>query len=51
MISTAMAKKVLGGAVDALTLAAGVVRHVAWYVSHQVDARPRDVEPPARERR
>jgi hypothetical protein len=51
MISTAMAKKVLGGAVGALTLAAGVARHVAWYVGHQVEASPRDAEPPARERR
>jgi hypothetical protein len=51
MISTAMSKKVLVGAVGALQLAAGAVRHVAWYVSHQVEASPRDVEPPARGRR
>jgi hypothetical protein len=50
MIPTAMAKKVLGGAVGALQLAAGVARHVAWYVSHQVDGRPREADPPARER-
>jgi hypothetical protein len=51
MISTAMSKKVLAGAVGALSLAAGAVKHVAWYVSHQVAASPRDAEPPTRERR
>jgi hypothetical protein len=37
-----MAKKLLGGAVGAIELAADVARHVAWYVSHQVNGRPRD---------
>jgi hypothetical protein len=37
-----MGKKLLGGATGALSLAADVVRHVAWYVSHQVSGRPRD---------
>ena len=42
MISVAMARKLLGGAVGALSLAAGVARHLAWYVGHQVSGRPRD---------
>ncbi len=33
-----MANKLLGGAFG---LAAGAVRHVAWYVSHQMQSRPR----------
>jgi hypothetical protein len=31
--------KLLGGAIG---LAAGLARHVAWYVSHQVQPEPRD---------
>jgi hypothetical protein len=27
---------------EALGMAAGVARHLAWYVSHQVQASPRD---------
>ena len=42
MISVAMARKLLGGAVGALSLAADVARHLAWYVGHQVSGRPRD---------
>jgi hypothetical protein len=33
-----MAHRLLG---SALGLAAGVFRHVAWYVSHQIEGRPR----------
>jgi hypothetical protein len=44
MISVAMARKLLGGAVGALSLAAGVARHVAWYVGHQVGGSPRDAD-------
>jgi len=33
-----MAYKLFGGAFG---LAAGVVRHVAWYVSHQMQGSPR----------
>ncbi len=42
MIVVAMVRQLLGGAVGALTLAADVARHVAWYVGHQVSGRPRD---------
>jgi hypothetical protein len=51
MIFTAMSKKLLVGTVGALQLAAGAVRHIAWYLSHQVEASPRDAEPPVRGRR
>ena len=44
MIGLAMAKKVLGGAVSALEVAADVARHMAWYVSHQVTGQPRDLK-------
>jgi hypothetical protein len=37
-----MARKLLGSAVSAVELAAGVARHLAWYVSHQVNGEPRD---------
>jgi hypothetical protein len=43
MIGAAMAKKVLGGAVNAFEIAVDAARHVAWYVSHQVTGQPRDV--------
>jgi hypothetical protein len=33
-----MAHKLIGGAFG---LAAGAVRHVAWYVTHQMQGRPR----------
>jgi hypothetical protein len=33
-----MAHRLFGGAFG---LAAGLVRHVAWYVSHQIEGRPR----------
>jgi hypothetical protein len=45
-----MAKKVLGGAASAVEMAVGVARHLAWYVSYQVDGRAHDAEPPPRKR-
>jgi hypothetical protein len=45
MICSGMAKKLLGGAVGALGLAVGAVRHVAWYVSYQLDGTARDEGP------
>jgi hypothetical protein len=36
-----MAWKLIGGAVDAVKIVAGVAKHVAWYVSHQIDRRSR----------
>jgi hypothetical protein len=37
-----MARKLLGSAGAAVSLAAGAVRHVVWYVAHQVSGSPRD---------
>jgi hypothetical protein len=34
--------KLLDGASSAVSLAAGAVRHVVWYVAHQVSGSPRD---------
>jgi hypothetical protein len=42
MMSCVMAGKLLGGAAGVLGLAAGVARHVAWYVAHRIDPQPRD---------
>jgi hypothetical protein len=42
IIPDAMAKKLLGGASAAVSLAAGAVRHVAWYLSHQVNGHARE---------
>jgi hypothetical protein len=36
-----MARKLIGGAVGAVKLAAGAAKHVVWYVSHQIDRRSR----------
>jgi len=36
-----MAEKLIGGAVGAVKIVAGVAKHVAWYVSHQIDRRSR----------
>jgi hypothetical protein len=44
MIGDAVTRKVLGGAVTALEVALGVARHVAWYLSYQVDGTARDSE-------
>jgi hypothetical protein len=37
-----MGRKLIGGAVGAVSLAADAVRHVLWYVSHQVSGSARD---------
>jgi hypothetical protein len=42
IIPHVMGRKLLGGASTALSLAAGAVRHVVWYVSHQVGGSPRE---------
>jgi hypothetical protein len=42
IIPHAMGRKLLGGAAAAVSMAAGAVRHVVWYVSHQVSGSPRD---------
>jgi hypothetical protein len=41
IIDDVMGRKLLGGASTAVSLAAGAVRHVVWYVTHQVSASPR----------
>jgi hypothetical protein len=42
MMSAVLAGKLLGGAAGVLGLAADVARHLAWYVSHRIDPRPRE---------
>ena len=42
MMSCVWAGKVVGGAAGVLSLAKDVVQHVAWYVSHRIDPRPRE---------
>ena len=37
-----MGRKLLGGAGSMLGLATDVIKHVAWYVSHRIDPRPRE---------
>jgi hypothetical protein len=37
-----MGQKLIGGAVGAVSIATGAVKHVVWYVSHQVSGKPRD---------
>ena len=37
-----MARKLLGGAAGAISLAYTAARHVAWYVGHQMSGRARD---------
>jgi hypothetical protein len=32
-----MTRKFIGGAVEAAAVAAGVARHVIWYLSYQMD--------------
>jgi hypothetical protein len=44
MIGRDVTSKVLGGAASALELAVGVARHVAWYVTYQVDGKAREAE-------
>lgn len=36
-----MRRKVIGGALEAAALAAGVARHLIWYVSYQMDGTTR----------
>ncbi len=42
MMSGVLAGKVVGGAAGVLSLARDVVKHVAWYLSHRMDPRPRE---------
>jgi hypothetical protein len=35
-------EKLIGGAIGAVSLAAEAVKHMVWYVSHQVSGSPRD---------
>jgi hypothetical protein len=37
-----MGQKLIGGAIGAVSLAADAVKHVVWYVSHQVSGSPRN---------
>jgi hypothetical protein len=37
-----MTRKFLGGALEAAAVAAGVARHVIWYVAYQMDGTTRD---------
>ena len=37
-----MTRKLLGSALVVVGTAGSVVRHVAWYVNHQVSGKPRD---------
>jgi hypothetical protein len=41
IVESAMTRKFFGGAAGALGLAADVARHVAWYVTYQIDGRSR----------
>ena len=42
MMSRVLAGKIVGGAAGVLSLAARAVKHVAWYLSHGIEARPRE---------
>jgi hypothetical protein len=37
-----MTTKLLGGAAGVLGLATDVAKHVVWYLTHQIDGRPRE---------
>jgi hypothetical protein len=37
-----MARKFIGGALEAAAVAAGVARHVIWYVTYQMDGTTHD---------
>jgi hypothetical protein len=37
-----MARKLIGGALGAAAAAAGMARHLIWYVSYQMDGTTRD---------
>jgi hypothetical protein len=42
MMFPVLAGKVVGSAVGVLSVAAGVARHVAWYLSHRIDPQARE---------
>jgi hypothetical protein len=42
MMSGVWAGKVVGAAAGVMSLAADVAKHVAWYLSHRIDPRPRE---------
>jgi hypothetical protein len=48
MISEMVGQKLIGGALEAVGVAAGVARHVAWYLSYQVDGTAREHSSPRR---
>ena len=50
MMAGAMARRLLGGAREAAAVAAGLAKHVLWYVSYRVDGTSRDGEPVRRSR-
>jgi hypothetical protein len=37
-----MTRKLIGGAVEAAAVAAGVARHVIWYLSYQMEGTTRE---------
>jgi hypothetical protein len=42
MMSCVLAGKLVGGAAGVLELAANAARHLAWYLSYRIEARPRE---------
>ncbi|MFL5827139.1 MAG: hypothetical protein ACJ76V_11505 [Thermoleophilaceae bacterium] len=44
-------RKLIVGAIEAVGVAAGVARHVAWYVSYQIDGAATRPQPEVPERR
>jgi hypothetical protein len=42
MMACVLAGKLVGGAAGVLGLAVDVARHLAWYVAHRIDPRPRE---------
>jgi len=42
IMAAGMTRRLLGGAFQAVTLTAGVARHVAWYLNYQMDGNARD---------
>jgi hypothetical protein len=42
---SSMTRKLIGGALEAVGVAAGLARHVIWYVSYQLDGTTRDQPP------
>jgi hypothetical protein len=41
IVECEMSRKFFGGAAGAFGLAADVARHFAWYLTYQIDGRPR----------